>query len=241
MTLGLVTKKKKTPRYELTRSLIIVCEGVSDRDFFRKFIRERGLTQFFDVPFPHERDEKSIREEDIIEGGKTRFPRMLQASTTSDAAKGVLLVIDTAEGLEPTLSEAQGYIREANMGYGVPSEVMALAAGSDAPSVAIAMMPPNEHRGLETLCYRALAGSHPAVAECIENLCVCADIGDWTKENQDKARLQCAIAVLNKENPNGALRYVLRQKPPFILLADATFDPIESMLREFAKACGVSA
>lgn len=237
LTLGF-ERRNKSPRYSFRHPLIIICEGPSDREFFRKFITARSLTKF-DIPFPHDADDTSIEKRHKIEGGRSRFPQMLEASSTSDFAKAVLLVIDSAESLEATLVEAQGYIRRSKTTYEVPLKVMELATGDNGLSIAIATMPPNELGGLETLCYRGLVGTHQDVAECIDSLCQCADIAAWTIENRDKARLQCAIAVLNKSNPSEALRYVLHQDPPFIPLTDKAFDSVEEILRQFAAMAGV--
>lgn len=235
MKLGLGTKRPKGAKYQLTCPFIIVCEGVSDRDFFRKFIEARGLPKLFDVPFPHDPEDASVEAEHKIAGGKTRFPQMLQASTTSDTAKAVLLMIDSADEIDKTVALAQKYIQDAKTGFGIPSKIMEVVSGKDAPAIAIATIPPGEPGGLETLCYRAVVSFRRDIADCIEKLCECAAMAGWTKENQDKARLQCAIAVLNKENPNGALRYVLRQEPPLIPLTDSAFDQVERLLREFIR------
>lgn len=225
--------------YVFKYPLMIVCEGLSDREFFRRFTVARNLSQF-DVPFPHDPGDGSVEKQNRILGGKARFPDMLRGAKFSDIAKGVLLVIDSADNPDVAFVEAQQYIRDAGH-YAIPSKLMELVIdGKDAPPVAIATMPPSEPGGLETLCYRALVRGHDEAGRCIEELCNCAGVPRWNIETQGKARLQCLIAVLNREDPNKALRYLFTKEPPLIPLTDPAFDIVEKLLRDFAQLAGVT-
>jgi hypothetical protein len=166
---------------------------------------------------------------------------MLRAIKFSEAAKAVLLVLDTADDAGATFIAGCGYIHDAE-GYNIPKHLMELApSNGDIPAIAVATIPPNEVGGLEIPCYRALVRNHLDVAQCIEMLCQSADVKNWNAEKQGKARLQCGIAVLNKEDPNKSLRRIFERTIPIIPLADSAFDPIAQLLDDFAKLAGVSA
>ncbi|HUO06398.1 MAG TPA: DUF3226 domain-containing protein [Candidatus Binataceae bacterium] len=237
--LTLPLPKEADGGYRFQHSLVIICEGLSDREFFRRFIAARNLPHF-DIPFPHDPGDDSIEKQKHIFGGKKRFPNMLRATKAADNIKGVLLVIDSADDPNATLNEARQYIQDAG-DYAVPSTFMQLATDGDAaPPVAIATMPPNEPGGLETLCYQAMVRANGPIGGCIETLCGSANVNSWNPEKQGKARLQCMVAVLNQEDPNKALRYVFTLNPPLIPLTDSAFDVVEKLLRDFAQLAGVT-
>ncbi len=238
--LNLPLKSKLRKRVEFHAPLIVVCEGLSDREFFRKLLSVRSIGSF-EVPFPHDPSvEKDIEEEELITGGKSRFPDMLRAIKFSEVTKAVLLVLDSADEVKDTFVFGRKCIEEAE-GYNLPDAVMALApANGDIPAIAIATIPPDAPGGLEIPCYQALIRNREEIAKCIEILCECAGVNTWNPEKQGKARLQCGIATINEADPNKSLRKIFERTTPIIPLADESFSPIETVLRTFAKLAGVS-
>ena len=51
--LELALRPRITAPYVFEHKLAIVCEGLADREFFRRFMKTRKVPQF-DVPFPHD-------------------------------------------------------------------------------------------------------------------------------------------------------------------------------------------
>jgi len=165
---------------------------------------------------------------------------MLGAMKFSETTKAVLLVLDSCDDLKQTFEEARQFIREA-CDYNLPTKVMEVAPASlAAPAIAVVTMPPDEVGALETLCYRALVRDHGDIARCIEQLCEHSDVKNWGAEPQAKARLQCGIAVLNKDDPNKTLRWIFEREMQLIPIDDPAFDPVESLLLDFAKLAGVT-
>jgi hypothetical protein len=229
--------KPKTP-YVFKSELAIVCEGLADREFFRRLIDVRKLSNF-DVPFPHDPNIDQVDKKDQILGGKSRIPHMLRGIKFSESTKAVLLTLDSSDDLSKTFQEACQFIRDAQ-GYGIPAKPMELASSQNFPSIAITTIPPNEVGALETLCYRALIDGYPHVRACIEELCRCSGVLNWKAEPQGKARLQCGIAVLNQDYPNKSLRWIFERGLQLIPTNNPVFDSIEKLLRDFANLAGVS-
>jgi hypothetical protein len=238
LELQLAPKRKR--KIEFREPLIVLCEGLADREFFRKLLSTRKIRSF-EVPFPHDPSlDENIEKDQQIAGEKTRFGAMLQAIKFSETTKAVLLVLDSADDIAETFVQGCGFIREADQ-YNIPAKLMELApANGDIPAVAIATVPCGQVGGLEIPCYEALIRNHQELAECIEVLCQRSDVKNWNPEKQGKARLQCGIAVLNKEDPNKSLRRIFERTTPIIPLDDIAFDSIEAMLRDFAKLAGLS-
>jgi hypothetical protein len=70
--------------------------------------------------------------------------------------------------------------------------------------------------------------------------CECSDVKNWNAEPQAKARLQCGIAVLNKDDPNKTLRWIFERELELIPISDPAFDPVERLLCDLAELVGVA-
>jgi len=220
--------------FSLTKDFVILCEGAADRSFLNKLLEIRQINDF-DLP---DNDQLGKHE------GWQSFGHKLSALAGDPSAysriKGVLVIADSSDSAENRFDEICQKIGSdgpfvAN-GFAKPlsSNVIAHQA-SGHPSISIMFIPPDRAGSLESICADAILAECSWIAACLESYLSCdkIDVLNWGAEKRDKARLQCLIAALNKNDPNKSLRYLFSVKPPMINLESNIFDKIVKNIIDF--------
>lgn len=223
---------------ELSKEVIIICEGAADKNFFRKLIEKRSGLPQFDIPFP-------MQGKDL--GGVNAFKHWLEAIRGDrrgfSKLKGVLLVADSASNPISTFNDVCTQIKNAT-GYAIPTkpdEVTPRVA--DYPQVAV-MLIPNESSpgGLESLCVSEITNREPWISTCVNKFLSCGNIQalKWSPEKLDKARYHSMISALNEDDPSRALSYAFKDPNPVISVENPCFDEVYNKLKNFCLAVGAS-
>lgn len=235
---------------EIKGPFVMLCEGDSDYEFFRKLCHARKIADF-DMPFINPVKDENGKE--IKLWGKDSFPAMLKylaprlKSLPKNSVKGVILCLDCGNDDERSLHSVADRVSKAAVAgkrlYHKPTSALTRvnAINPDLPPLVIVMVPGvGKCGGLETLCVEALQAKHQKTAECLDQYLACltkkgVGIDDWGPETQSKAEMQCLIAVTNKNDPNKAGRYVFSTqkggKPPVIDVTHSAFDALAADLQ----------
>ena len=223
---------------ELNNEVVIICEGLADKNFFRKLIDKRAGLPKFDIPFPAQGDNR---------GGVDAFEHWLKAIRGDrhgfSKLKGVLLVADSASNPTSTFNYVCTQITNAT-GYAIPTkadEVTPRVTGY--PQVSV-MLIPNEDTtgGLESLCINEITSRQPWISTCVDNFLSCGTIQalKWSPEKLDKARFHSMIAALNEDDPSRALSYAFKDPKPVISVESPCFDAVYNKLKTFCVTIGAS-
>ena len=223
---------------ELSKEVLIICEGTADKNFFRKLIEKRSGLPQFDIPFP-------LPSKDL--GGVSAFEHWLKAIRGDrhgfSKLKGVLLVADSANNPISTFNNVCTQIKNAT-GYAIPTKPDDVTPQvADYPQVSV-MLIPNESTagGLESLCISEITNREPWISSCVNNFLSCGNIQalQWSPEKLDKARFHSMIAALNEDDPSRALSYAFKDPKPVISVEDSCFDAVYNKLKKFCVDVGAS-
>jgi hypothetical protein len=230
--------------HRIEHNLVMLCEGKSDNEFFKKLLASRRLPDF-SFPFPPEGDPRDLHGL----GGYLPMLQRLESYLTFDPAlkdrlKGILIVVDARDKPHETLREVRGQIRKAGH-FGIPDAAFQIQ-GSDTgyPPIEILLMPGVDRPGaLETLLVEALSQMYPTEAKCVHEYIKCCPTNPaaWGAEPADKARLQCLVAATYQINPSRPASLLFNRHddhPPAIDIERPCFNEIEKHLRTFCRAVG---
>jgi hypothetical protein len=212
----------------LTEDFVMVCEGLADKEFFDNLLRARNLTRF-DV---------------LAANGWQSFNDLVQRLSSyfelkpeqRDKTRGLLIVADARDNPSQTFQDIAGLI-PAELGYGVPvGELQVGASLKGLPPVAIMLIPGGiDPSSLETLCVEAMLETKPDLRACVETFLSCGSINarNWSREKQDKARLQCLIASTNENDPNKGVSHAFGESSgPIIDVRSVSFDRVVTALTQ---------
>ena len=212
---------------ELTQEHVILCEGLADQNFLRKFQEKRQGIPAFDMLPHHEHY------------GSTNFDRMLLAlrgdKVGFEKLRGVLIVADSHDDPDVTFKSIKEQIQKVGQ-YPVPNQKAEIAPRTaNHPAICVMLLPDDETPGgLETLCFRYLTREpHAWIKACIESFLCCDKIEahSWGPETLDKARYECAVAATCKADPSRSVSQAFKDPHPIITVTDTCFDDLERRLK----------
>jgi hypothetical protein len=218
---------------ELTKDLVLCCEGKADREFIRKMTAKRAGLPQFDMPFPTDNLHGNAAFGGMLQairGNRVHFPRI----------KGVLIVADSTECPETLFQDICAQIRGIG-GYGIPSELLDVGRADDHPAVAVMTLPDEKTPGaLETLLAEEMTAKAPWIAACVDAFLHCdkVDAHCWPVEKRDKARFHSMVAALNRDDPSKAASKAFKDPTPLIDVEAPCFNDVERRIRNFCAAVG---
>lgn len=217
---------------ELKEKLVVLSEGLADKNFLTTLMNKRKGYPAFDAPYP-----------DTKLHGSSAFQKMLSAirgdQKSFTQVRGVLIVADSAKTPRRTFTKIKQQIQAAG-GYPVPNgpEVVA-ARTTDHPSVAVMLLPdPNIGGGLESLCVEEILARKPWARNCVDRYLQCNQMlaHRWPPEKKDKARYHCLVAGLNQNDPSKAVSHAFEGSPPLIDVQSSVFDDVATRLNRLCTS-----
>jgi hypothetical protein len=222
--------------FELRGDKVILCEGLADKTFLRKFVELHALGTF-DFPFPQD----EIREGERRLAGKDAFGAMLNALQgdrhSFKRIPRILIIADSGEKPKDTFDAITKKVRDETE-FEPPDTLDTLKHQSNGfPQLSISLIPKGEPGALETLCAKAICNKHDWIEACVVAYLSCGQnkAMSWSVEKRDKARIQCMVAALHEKDPNKTLSYVFSIDPPIIPLSDECFGGVRSQIEEFCR------
>jgi hypothetical protein len=214
-------------KYEIIESLVLLCEGDADANFFNEMLKRRTAIPRFSII--------SVR-------GKDKFEELLDGIRADRARfrtlRGVLLAADSGDSPATTFNSMRAQITAAG-GYGVPTQTLQVARGAaDHPALAVMLIPDEQNPGgLETLYLQEMAPKFPWVTACIDTFLACGpgNASRFPPEKRDKAKFASLVAVTNQDDPSRAASWVYRD-PSLVTVTAACFNDVERRLNAFAAA-----
>lgn len=217
------------PKVRFTAPRAILCEGASDRSFFRHLIRERNLPTF-DIFCPG----LPYTEDGAVEG----YDDMLTLFATGDGfenVRGLLVQGDNDEDPQAKFAKVAEKVGGAE-GYVSPERPLEVVRSPGRPALVVMMMPWVGILGaLETLCLESACEAHPEARDCVDGHVECVDISSWDLVKQHKMRLRCMIASICKSDPYTSLVYAWSRAENLIPLGHRCFDQIANFLNDFDR------
>lgn len=232
MTTALEDEEGAAPEQPLRieSGFILLGEGDADRRFFQKLVSARGIKPELAVPFIG-----SARQFN----GNTAFSEMLAALQGTMAAftrvKGIMIVADSGSDPGKTFRLVRRQVHDA--GFPTPDKLDEAAFDEGRPAILVSLLPDAETAGaLESLYAQEIINRHEWIADCVESYLHCDQIEAhaWPIEKRDKARYECMVAALNKEDPSRAVSVALRN-PPVVDIMSPIFDDIAARLGAFCS------
>jgi hypothetical protein len=215
----------------ISRKFVALCEGDADRRFFKKLITSRNLPAF-DIPYEGA-DGQAYN-------GNTAFPQMLRGlrgnRLSFSQVKGILIVADS--GSEPKEMFASICRQVHSVGLAVPANPSKPRFSQGSPAIAITLLPRDDTPGaLESLYAEEIRSRHPGVETCVNAFLRCDPITAyaWPAEKLDKARYECMVAALNKDDPSKAVSRALQRPRPVVQIGSRVFDDIAKRVRDFCE------
>ncbi|MBL8660467.1 MAG: hypothetical protein JNM75_12010 [Rhodospirillales bacterium] len=201
---------------------LVLCEGPQDRAFLGALHQDRKLPPAqITCPSNHK-----------LPGGKDGFRLFLlaiRAWTSFPRLKELVIVADSDADPTAAFQSVAEHLRAAG-GYPVPVTPHDKAAGS--PSVVVLMVPWHDLQGaLETICFDAAAGAHPAEAGCVNKFASCTGADNWPPQKFAKMRIHALVAATHRQNPGVGLGNVWAQAPSLIPISAPAFDRIADFFR----------
>jgi|SRR5579863_3493355 len=221
----------------IKNEIIILCEGLADQNFIRKLIMHRGGFPPIDF-LPADRFH-----------GRDAFGEMIQAIIGTGVAferlKGILIVADSHNNPASTLTLIQRQIRRYAPEFPVPEQLLTPSILKEGyPRSAIMLLPDETNPGpLESLFARELEAKTPWVTECVDAFLQCARIQAhaWPPEKHAKARYHSIVAAVHKADPSRSVSAAFTNRPAVMDIGSTTFDSVETRIRDFCAAIGVTA
>jgi hypothetical protein len=229
------------PPLRIDQSLIMLCEGDADNEFFRRLIRSRQLPAFC-FPFP-----PIGSSEGPPLYGRDGFVNMLGRLNSlfrlnpelEKSIRGILIALDSTNAPNDSFTLARDQIATAGE-FGVPPVLGAAALSANRPPIAIITVPTGSAGSLETLCVAALRARFPDHANCMDAFLECCptDYTTWNAEGLDKARLRCMIAATYRSDPSRSTRLIFAHRnsdDPAVDINHNLFDSIANEIRSFCR------
>jgi hypothetical protein len=213
---------------ELRSSLVLICEGPADANFFTKLIQQREIGTIDVVPA------KGI---DNLEATL----RGVRANAASFAGlRGVLVAVDSGSDPDKTFRKVVKYIRRAEF-KPIPTAPLTLTKG--VPRLGVILIPgPTEAGSLESLCVRARVGNRRWLNECLDRFLSCGQITahQWPAEKLAKARFGAVVAATFRHDPSKALTYAFfankkKREPAVLSIRAKPFRQVEKWLRNLVN------
>ena len=213
---------------ELSRELVLLCEGADDQYFFSEITRRPNLPSF-DIPFPTDKLH-----------GNSAYGEMLKAiqgaGIAFNSVRGVLIVADSTDNPSAVFGNIRRQVQSAGS-FPLPANPTDIALGnSQFPAIQITLLPDHTKAGcLETLYVEELERTNQGVKACVEQFLGCRPITAhaWPSEKADKARFHALVAALHKRDPGKTASRVFDGPSPLLSISAAVFTPIGQRLSAF--------
>jgi hypothetical protein len=229
----------------LSQPLVMLCEGRSDNEFFKRLISSRHIPDFC-FPFPPADEDRS--EETGSLHGRDGFVNMLRVLNLyfklyperREQVRGILIAVDAANNATESFKHVTKQIIAAGQ-FGEPKKPLDIGRNAPHPPISVLLVPGSteaDKGGLESLCIQAMSDFAKEL-ECVEAFFECCptDFAKWNAETFDKARLRCLIAATYEHDPtrstSTAFAKYQKKHPPAIDIEKKCFDPLAENIRSF--------
>lgn len=209
----------------IDQPVVILSEGMADKNFIEKFVVRRMGENRCCFPFPNNAYYSS-----------SMFNKMLSAIKGDgfgySQLKGVIIIADSCDSPQNTFDDIVNKMREV-VGFALPQSLGVVEKLQGVPSTCIQMLPANNKiGGLETLFNEDMAIRHKRIYDDANSFLSSAWIDQerWNAEKVGKAHYATLVAATHRDDPSRAAAHALRD-PPTVNLASNAFDHIESNLR----------
>ncbi len=220
--------------WELTKQLVVLCEGAADQAFLRDLARLRGGFPEFDM-LPS----GNFHGADAFKG---MLGALRGAGRGFSSLSGILIIADSTDAPSIVFGNIQKQISQSR-GYPVPAALSHIARGnSGEPSVFVTLLPDDDSPGaLETLAARYLIQQNPWVQRCLDSYLSCGqiEVNKWPAEKRDKAKFHCLVAALNRDDPSKSMSYAFKSSGPVVDVMSNVFDGVASRLRSALQLLSV--
>lgn len=212
----------------IEKPYLVLTEGHADRAFLKYLLTARGADKH-DFDF--------FENVDKYGGGNTSFEAYLKGTQLErgfEKVKAILIVTDCDADPAKSFENVQKQIQAA--GYSVPDKPLELVKTDRKPALCVVTIPFDNSPGhLETYILKGMQTQWAAERTSTDRHIQDTSASGWIATTQDKARVQCMIAVIHQEDPNKSLRYIWGKNPDFsnMLKDDATFNDLFEFLTNF--------
>lgn len=214
-----------------SKHFVALCEGDADRNFLGKLIASRDLPAF-DIPYTRTAGNRY--------NGNTAFAEMLRGirgdMLSFSQVQGILIVADSGSDPQEMFASICAQVR--SVALPVPGSPSKPAFSQGVPAIAITLLPRDDTPGaLESLYAEEIQSRHPGVESCVNTFLSCDPITahTWPEEKRDKARYECMVAALNRDDPSRAVSWALRGDRPVVQIGSQVFDDIAKRVRDFCE------
>lgn len=211
---------------------LILCEGKTDRFFFQSFVRERRIAGL-----------QMIAAAEGITGFEARLLAMDGANI--EDVNHVLLVVDNDNQPKKNFDLVRTQLRRFGK-CGVPRERLVPASKAGWPAITILTLPWTFYRGkmhgasrhgaIETVVLEIMLrhATFVPVEPCLRRFLRCSPARSWPTQKRSKMQLHSLIAATCRTNPLTDPSDMWQRDPFRPMLNDATLDPLEAFLSNFA-------
>jgi hypothetical protein len=213
---------RNPPKIELSHDRVLVCEGISDKNFLLKIMADRAIAPF---------DVVSASQQEV--GGIDGFGKLLEGLKSLShwsKVKNLVVAVDCDTNADANFQKVIAYLAANELP--IPTSHDAIAAGT--PNVRFLFLPSLGATGsLETVCFDALIEAKPELKDTIEEFITKTDANTWTQQKRDKAKVRALICSTFKFNPDISIaNYFLSSKPNLFNSQSELFNPIANFLSE---------
>lgn len=209
---------------------LLICEGVSDKNFFKKLFAVRGIGDSFAIKVPSEENQNGG-------GGRNAIGEYLRALAATEPVlngdiKAILIVSDNDEDRAISFNEVQTEIEKAKW-LPIPEAERAVSRTKDGLALVVLMLPFGELGNLESLCLISAYAKWGLQAE-LDTFVAVTPASNWPSGKQAKMRIQTMLAAHNKKQPDAGFASSWNQKLEYQIPVDhACFDQLASFIHDF--------
>ena len=215
--------------FSIQKPYLILCEGVSDRAFFRALMKDRNIQGYQTI---HPVDLGAKR------GGHSYWKfslNQLIGATGFEILKGLIIATDNDNDMTTEFNKVQNALQDVSAFQScVPSKPYEIKR-SDSLKLSIMVMPEGGELGsLETLLLSvAEKNAPPEIKACIDKYHQCSGYLEFSPSQKAKACLRSYVACRLKKKPEISLVDLWEKDPNIVPVSDSTFDNIANHLKLF--------
>lgn len=217
------------PSKDFDRPWLLLCEGLSDKQFFHQIITYRNICiGRFNIYFPSRYGQHG--------GGKGKFGNWLEtiyatSQSFRDNVEAVLLVADNDVDMAASFSDIQAALRQA--GFPIPNAEKEVASKRHYPHVVVLMLPMGKTGNLETLCIEA-GYNRWKIKSALDKYVAGVPAAGWDVGKQSKMRLHAMLAATCEVKPDISFAHIWQEREQYHLpLDDPCFNDLVAFLAEF--------
>lgn len=206
---------------EITRPIVVVCEGASDCSLINALVRQHSLLRI-QALCPN--DPQGF---DAI----SNFLLGLSQTPGWRAMRGFLLVVDANGAITNRLAQVATILAPYNLQVADPFVV----ERTSSPARAVYLRPGPSRTGcFEDLLLDAIHERDASLIPCIDSFASCTQLSQsWTTNLQAKMKVHSLVAACCEDDPASALSYVWKYTSNPIPIGSSHFAGILDMLRQF--------